>query len=87
MEAWGRELLYRSTLFLISVLDGGGWSTPRPSRFKPMKETRYPLYRKLGGHQGPVWTGAEYLVTTGVRSPNRPARGESPNTVAIDINR
>jgi hypothetical protein len=25
---------------------------PRPSRFTPGKETRYPLYRRLGGPQG-----------------------------------
>jgi hypothetical protein len=25
----------------------GGWSTPRPDRFTPGKETRYPLYRRL----------------------------------------
>jgi len=30
----------------------GGWSTPRPGRFTPGKETRYPLYRGLGGPQG-----------------------------------
>jgi hypothetical protein len=35
------------------------------------KETRYPLYRR------PVWTGAEYLALTGIRSPDRPARSES----------
>jgi hypothetical protein len=34
-------------------LDGGGWLTPRPSRFTLRKETRYPLYRRLGGPQGP----------------------------------
>ena len=34
------------------MLDGGGWSTPRPGRFTPRKETRYPLYRRLGGPQG-----------------------------------
>ena len=26
---------------------------------------------------GPVWTGAENLVPTGIRSPDRPARSES----------
>jgi hypothetical protein len=31
---------------------GGGWSTPRPCRFTPGKETRYPLYRRLGRPQG-----------------------------------
>ena len=34
------------------ALDEGGWSTPRPGRFTPGKETRYPLYRRLGGPQG-----------------------------------
>jgi hypothetical protein len=37
---------------LTSALDGGGWSIPRPGRFTPGKETRYPLYRRLGGPQG-----------------------------------
>jgi hypothetical protein len=29
-----------------------GWLAPRPGRFTPGKETRYPLYRRLGGPQG-----------------------------------
>jgi hypothetical protein len=33
-------------------LDVSRWSTPRPGRFTPGKETRYPLYRRLGGPQG-----------------------------------
>ena len=37
---------------LTLALDEGGWSTPRPDRFTPGKETRYPLYRRLGGPQG-----------------------------------
>ena len=32
--------------------DGDGRSTPRPGRFTPRKETRYPFYRKLGGPLG-----------------------------------
>ena len=31
---------YSSTLSLTSALDGGGWSTPRPGRFIPGKQTR-----------------------------------------------
>ena len=27
----------------------GGWATPLPGSFIPKKETRYPLYRRLGG--------------------------------------
>ena len=34
------------------MLDGSGWLTPRPDRFTARKETRYPLYRRLGGPQG-----------------------------------
>ena len=41
-----------STLSLTSALDRGGWSTPRPGHFTPRKQTRYPLYRRLGGPQG-----------------------------------
>jgi hypothetical protein len=33
-------------------LDGGGWSTPRSGLFTPWKDTRYPMYRRLGGPQG-----------------------------------
>jgi hypothetical protein len=34
---------------------GMGWLAPHPGRFTPRKETRYPLYRRLGGPQG--WSG------------------------------
>ena len=53
--------MHRSTLSLTPALDGGGWSAPRPGRFTLGKETRCPLYRRLGGAPGPVWTGAENL--------------------------
>ena len=43
---------HSSTLSLISALDGGGWSTPRPGRFTPGKESRCSLYRRLGGPRG-----------------------------------
>jgi len=29
----------------------GRWSTPRSGLFIPRKEIRYPLYRRVGGHQ------------------------------------
>ena len=53
-----KEERYISTLSLTSTLDGGGWSTQRPDRLTPKKETWYPLYRGLGGPQlrsGRVW--------------------------------
>jgi hypothetical protein len=34
-----------------SALGGGGISAPLPGRITP-GNTRYPLYRRLGGHQG-----------------------------------
>ena len=42
---------YSSILSLTSALDGAGWSTPRPGRFTS-RNTRYPLYRRLGLPQG-----------------------------------
>jgi len=46
------EYRYSSTLSLTSALEGGGCSTSHPGRFTPEKETRYPLYMRLGGPQG-----------------------------------
>ena len=51
-----------------------GWGvsvTPRPL-FTPGKD---PV--PIGWAPGPVWTGAENLAPTGIRSPNRPARSQS----------
>ena len=46
------EQRYSSVLSLTSALNGGGWLRPRPNRFTPGKETRYPLCRRRGGSQG-----------------------------------
>jgi hypothetical protein len=35
-----------------------------------------PIVQEAGWAPGPVWTGAEYLTLTGVRSPDRPARSQ-----------
>jgi hypothetical protein len=43
---------YSSTLSLTSALYGDGWSTPRPGRFTPGRETQYPLYRRQGVPRG-----------------------------------
>jgi hypothetical protein len=57
---------------------GGGWVVSTMIRpLYPREKTRYPLYRRLVGPQGPVWTSAENLANTGIRSPDRPARSES----------
>ena len=61
---------------MISALRWGRWSAPRPGRFTPGKDP-VPIVQEAGGAPGPVWTGAEYLAPTGIRSPDRPARNES----------
>ena len=55
---------------------GGGWSTPRPGRFTPRKDPG-PIVQEAGWAPGPFWMGAENLASTGIRSPDRPARSES----------
>jgi hypothetical protein len=52
-------------------------STLRPY-YDPGKDP-VPIVQETGCAPGPVWTGAENLAHTGVRSPDRPAR----NSVAI----
>jgi len=53
-----------------------GWSTPRPGRFTAGKAT-VPIVWEAGWSPGPVWTGAESLAPTGIRSRDLPARSES----------
>ena len=76
MTAQGKELMCSFNLSLTSALDGGGWSTPRPDLFIPRKD---PVTIALGAgwDPGPVWTGAENLSPTGIRSLDRPARNKS----------
>ena len=46
------EQKYSSTLFQTSALEGGEGSASRPGSTLPPGKTRYPLYMRLGGHQG-----------------------------------
>ena len=65
----------------LLFLDHGtrrGWGvsvTPRPL-FTPGK-VPVPIVQEAGWTPGPVWTGAENLSSTGIRSPDRPARSQS----------
>jgi hypothetical protein len=55
-----------------------GWGvsvTPRPHS-TPGKDP-VPIVQEAGWTPGPVWTGAENLAPTGIRSPDRPARSQS----------
>ena len=51
----------------------GGQRHPRP--FYPRERDPLPIVQEAGRAPGPVWTGAENLAPTGLRSPDRPARG------------
>jgi hypothetical protein len=68
--------MYSCTLTLTSVLDGCGWSTPRPGRFFPGNDP-VRIVQEDGWAPGPVWTCAEKLALTVIRSPNRLTRSES----------
>ena len=43
---------------------------------RPDKDT-VPIVQEAAWIPGPVWTGAENLAATGIRSPDRPAGSES----------
>ena len=68
--------MYSSTLSSTSALDGGVWSKPRPGRFTPGKDP-VPIVLEAGWASRLVWSDAENLVPTGIRSPDRLARRES----------
>ena len=61
---------------MTSALRRGGWSAPRPGHFTPRKDP-VPIAQEVGWAPGTVWTGAENLSPTEIRSPDRPARSES----------
>ena len=67
------EQMYNSTLPSTSALVGCGWWTPLPGRFTPRKETRYPLYSRLGVPQDRSGQVRKISLPTGVRSLDRPA--------------
>jgi hypothetical protein len=59
-------------------------ATARP--LYPRGTDPVPIVQVVGWAPGPVWTGAEDLAPTGIRSPDRPARSESlsrPTTSCI----
>ena len=52
--------VYSSNPFEISALGGTGRLAPRPGRFTPQTL-----------RNGPVWSGAENLASTSIRTPDR----------------
>jgi hypothetical protein len=63
--------------FYTSALEGGEGSTSRPGRFLPPRKDPVPIVQEAGWVPGPVWTGAENLAPTVIRSPDRPSRSQS----------
>jgi len=77
----GRTAHRGSKGIALLFLDHGprrGWGvsvTPGPL-FTP-GEDPVPIVQEAGWAPGPVWTSAENLAPTGIRSPDRPARSQS----------
>ena len=55
---------------------GMGGQRHAPPAFASRK-VPVPIVQEAGWAPGPVWTVAENLTPTGIRSPDRPARSES----------
>jgi hypothetical protein len=49
----------------------------------PLGNKPVPILQEDGWAQGLVWTGADNLATTGIRSLERPARSESSNKIKL----
>jgi hypothetical protein len=62
---------------MTTALEGGKRSGSRPGRPLPPEKTRYPFYRRLGGHQGRSGQARKISAPTGIRPPNRSARSQS----------
>jgi hypothetical protein len=62
---------------MTTSLEGVEGAASRLGRsFTPGKDL-VPTVQEAGWAPGPVWTGAENLAPTGIRSPDRPARSQS----------
>jgi hypothetical protein len=62
---------------VTTALEGGEGSASRPGRFLPPGKEPVPIVQEAGWAPASVWTGAENLAPTGIRSPDRPARSQS----------
>jgi len=68
----GRVEVYLYSIFDLGRNDWGVSVTPRPHLTHGKDPV--PIVQEAGWASGPVWTGAENLAPTGIRSPDRPAR-------------
>ena len=53
---------------MTAALEAGEWSAARPDRTLPAGKDTVPILQEAGWSPGPVWTGTENLVPTGIRS-------------------
>jgi hypothetical protein len=68
----------RGIALLLNLGTRWGWvvnATPRP--LYPRESDPVPILQEPVWAPGPVWTGAENLASTEIRSPDCPARSES----------
>ena len=61
---------------MTTALEGVRVSVTTRPLFTPWEDPVPNVY-EVGWAPGPVWTGAENLALTGIRSPDRPARSQS----------
>ena len=61
---------------MTTALEGVRGQLHAPDAFTPEKDP-VPIVQEDGWAPGPVWTGAENLVPTGIRYPDRPAGSQS----------
>jgi hypothetical protein len=61
---------------MTTALEGVRGQRHAPAALYPVKDP-VPIVQETGWAPGPVWTGAENLAPTGIRSPDRPARSQS----------
>ena len=66
-----------SNISLTSALDEGGLLASHPGRFTPGERDPVSIVEESRWAPGPVWTGAENIVFTGIQSPDRSVRSES----------
>jgi len=69
--------MYQVYSFFNTDINGGGWSTPRPRRFTPQKETWCPLYSMFCGSQGRSGRVRKMSNSTGIWSFDRTPRRAS----------
>jgi hypothetical protein len=77
----GRTAHTGSRGIALPFLDYGtrrGWEVSlTPRSLCTFGKDPVPIVQEAGWAPGPVWTGAENLASTGIRSPERPARSQS----------